>query len=205
MTEQFAFKEGVRNRTAMNSNERFFIPQAVPVNKLSQQSLSGARFAQQQRGVDVRVMLDGVGELYSTPQARTLLKKGGVRIARFLPPRLIPPMLYNNLCNHRKILVSDGYTGFVGGIHISDRHLVNVQENSERVVDLHFRLRGPIVSQIEHVFLEDWRFTTGEKTVPSTSAEVGAGGAICRTIVDGPNEDMDKLASILLGGRSQDA
>ncbi len=155
-----------------------------------------------ERGVDVRVMLDGFGELYSTPRARTLLKKGGVRIARFLPPRLIPPMLYFNLRNHRKILVTDGHTGFVGGMNIGDRHLVNVQENSERVVDLHFRLRGPIVSQIEQVFLEDWRFTTGEKTVPSASAEEGAGEAICRTIVDGPNEDLDKLASILLGAIS---
>ena len=151
------------------------------------------------RSVDVRIMLDGVGELYSTPRARKLLKKGGVRIARFLPPRLIPPMLYFNLRNHRKILVADGHTGFVGGMNISDRHLVNVQENSERVVDLHFRLHGPIVSQIEHVFLEDWRFTTGEETVPSASAEESAGEAICRTIVDGPNEDLDKLASILLG------
>ena len=155
------------------------------------------------RGVDVRVMLDGVGELYSTPRARTLLKKGGVRISRFLPPRLIPPMLYFNLRNHRKILVADGHTGFVGGMNIGDRHLVNVQENSERVVDLHFCLRGPIVSQIEHVFLEDWRFTTGEKTVPIPSAEDFAGEAICRTIVDGPNEDLDKLASILLGAISE--
>jgi len=154
------------------------------------------------RAVDIRVMVDGFGELYSTPRAIALLKKGGVRNARFLPPKMIPPSLYFNLRNHRKILVADGHTGFVGGMNIGDRHLVNVQENSERVVDLHFRLRGPIVSQIEHVFLEDWRFTTGEKTVPSTSAEVGAGKAICRTIVDGPNEDMDKLALILLGAIS---
>ena len=48
----------------------------------------------------------------------------------------------------------------------------------------------------------DWRFTTGEKTVPSASAEEGVGEAICRTIVDGPNEDLDKLASILLGAIS---
>ncbi|MDH3356234.1 MAG: cardiolipin synthase [Desulfobacteraceae bacterium] len=151
------------------------------------------------RGIDVKVLVDGVGEMYSTPRARTLLKKRGVHVARFLPPRLIPPMLYINLRNHRKILVSDGHTGFVGGMNISDRHMAENQENPERVNDLHFRLQGPVVSQIEHVFLEDWRFTTGEKTLPSASAEEVDGGAICRTIVDGPNEDLDKLASILLG------
>jgi cardiolipin synthase len=151
------------------------------------------------RGIDVRVLVDGIGEMYSTPRARTLLKKRGVRVARFLPPMLIPPMLYINLRNHRKILVSDGHTGFVGGMNISDRHMAGNKENSKRINDLHFRLQGPVVSQIEHVFLEDWRFTTGEKTVMSTSAEEGAGEAICRTIVDGPNEDLDKLAQILLG------
>lgn len=155
-----------------------------------------------ERGVDVRVIIDGFGEMYSTPRAGTLLEQRGVRVARFLPPRLIPPRLYINLRNHRKILVADGHTGFVGGMNIGDRHLVENPENSERVIDLHFRLQGPVVSQIEHVFLEDWRFTTGEKTVPSASAEKGAGEAICRTIVDGPNEDLDKLASILLGAVS---
>ncbi len=151
------------------------------------------------RGIDVRVLVDGIGEMYSTPRARTLLKKRGVRVARFLPPRLIPPMLYINLRNHRKIMVSDGRTGFVGGMNISDRHLAENQKNSERVNDLHFRLQGPVVSQIEHVFLEDWRFTTGEKTMPSVSTAKGDGEAICRTIVDGPNEDLEKLSSILLG------
>lgn len=151
------------------------------------------------RGVDVRVLVDGIGEKYSLPRARTLLKKHGVRVARFLPPRLIPPMMYINLRNHRKILVSDSHTGFVGGMNISDQHLVKNDENPKRVSDLHFRLQGPVVSQIEHVFLEDWSFATGEKTIFSEFVEESGGDAICRTIIDGPNEDLDKLASILLG------
>jgi cardiolipin synthase len=154
------------------------------------------------RGVDVRVLVDGIGEMYSIPRARVLLEKRKVRVARFLPPRLIPPMLYINLRNHRKILVSDGHIGFIGGMNISNRHLAEIKENPARVVDLHFRLRGPVVSQIEHVFLEDWRFTTGEKTIPSSFAEESAGEAICRTIMDGPNEDLDKLATILSGAIS---
>ena len=151
------------------------------------------------RGVDVRVILDGVGELYAFPRAGTLLKKRGVRMARFLPPKLIPPTLHINLRNHRKILVADGQTGFIGGMNIGDRHMAAVQENPRRVVDLHFRLAGPVVKQIEKVFLEDWVFCTGEQMPADTITPIAAQGATCRTIVDGPNEDHDKLSTIMFG------
>ncbi|MFA4916413.1 MAG: phospholipase D-like domain-containing protein, partial [Syntrophales bacterium] len=71
-----------------------------------------------QRGVDVRVIIDGIGEYYSIPRAGTILKKRGVRISRFIPPKLIPPSVHINLRNHRKILVADGRIGFVGGMNI---------------------------------------------------------------------------------------
>jgi len=150
------------------------------------------------RGVDVRVMLDGVGELYDLPRAGTLMRRRGIRIARFLPPKLLPPTLNINLRNHRKILVADGRVAFTGGMNVGDRHLAADLDNTSRVVDAHFRLRGPIVAQIEGVFLDDWRFVTGESTL-ATSRTEAAGEAVCRAIVDGPNEDFDKLLMILIG------
>ncbi|MEZ4527969.1 MAG: phospholipase D-like domain-containing protein, partial [Desulfobacterales bacterium] len=53
------------------------------------------------RGVEVRVILDGIGELYSFPFAGCLLKKKGICFARFIPPALFPPALRINLRNHR--------------------------------------------------------------------------------------------------------
>jgi len=154
------------------------------------------------RGVDVRVIIDGVGQWYSIPQAGTLLEKQGVRVARFLPPSLIPPKLRINLRNHRKILVADGTIGFIGGMNIGDRHLTERFENPSRVVDAHFRLDGPVVTQIEKVFLEDWGFSTGEHTVPSQALAIETDRIICRAITDGPDEDLDKLSTILLGAVS---
>jgi len=152
------------------------------------------------RGVDVRVILDGIGEFYSRPRAGRLLCQRGVRVARFLPPRLFPPALHINLRNHRKILVSDGCLAFTGGMNIGDRHLVADVRNPARVIDAHFRLRGPIVAEIESVFLDDWRFLTGEAPPERRfTADERAGAALCRTIVEGPNEDMDKLVTILTG------
>ena len=157
-----------------------------------------------ERGVDVRIIIDGFGDFYSFPRASRLLKKCGLRVAVFLPPRLIPPSLNVNLRNHRKILVADGRVGFTGGMNIGDRHLAERYDNSARVIDVHFRLKGPVVEQIEQVFMEDWGFLTGEYD-GMLSAEGGAtreGSAICRVITEGPNEDMDKLAMILIGAVS---
>ncbi len=156
-----------------------------------------------QRGVDVRVIIDGIGELYSMTRAGTKLKKAGVRVARFLPIKLFPPSLNINLRNHRKILVADGHTGYTGGINIGDRHLVKTyKKKKSRMVDIHFRLTGPIVMQLEQAFLEDWAFCTGEQTEPTPSLPVQSGNVFCRAIADGPDGDINKLATILIGAIS---
>ena len=156
-----------------------------------------------ERGVDVRVMIDGIGELYSWPRASGLLKARGVRVVRFLPPKLLPPSLHINLRNHRKILIADGLIGFTGGMNIGDRHLAAGAENaSPGMADLHFRLMGPVVTQIERVFLTDWGFVTGEHRTWNSPSVAKTGGALCRTVVDGPNEDLEKLTTILIGAVS---
>ncbi len=165
---------------------------------------SGTRFMDAladavRRGVDVRVLVDGVGEFYSRPRASTLLRRRGVPVQRFLPPRLLPPSLHINLRNHRKILVADGDVAFTGGMNIGDRHLMQDTTNPRRVADMHFRLTGPVVAQIEAAFLEDWAFVTGEKAAPDPPrAPAESGTAICRAIVDGPVQDADKLATLLV-------
>jgi cardiolipin synthase len=154
------------------------------------------------RGVDTRVLIDGVGELYSRPRAGKLLAAKGVKFARFLPPRTILPEVHVNLRNHRKVLLADGRVAFTGGMNIGDRHLADRVDNPERVVDANFRMTGPVIRQLQQVFLEDWAFVTGQAPdhVPSYDRETG--GASCRTIVEGPNEDLDKLLAVLVGAVS---
>jgi cardiolipin synthase len=150
------------------------------------------------RGVDTRVIIDGVGELYSRPRASWLLAKRGVKVARFLPPKLLPPMLHINLRNHRKILISDGKVAFTGGMNIGDRHLAARTDNPDRVVDAHFRVQGPVVGQLQQVFLDSWAYLSRGETEQLRFEDCAAGTALCRTIVDGPDEDIDKLLNVLL-------
>ncbi|HEX6995073.1 MAG TPA: phospholipase D-like domain-containing protein [Gammaproteobacteria bacterium] len=153
--------------------------------------------AARRRGVDVRVLLDGVGELYTWPRAGAELRRRGVRVARFLPPRLIPPTLHVNLRNHRKILVVDGAVAFTGGMNIDARHLVGDPARERPVVDLHFRLAGPVVALLDAVFVTDWRFATGESLPPAAPGEP-CGDALCRVVADGPDENRDPLVALLL-------
>ena len=156
-------------------------------------ALSDARL----RGVEVRVLLDGIGELYSFPRASRLLKKCGIRMARFLPPRLLPPSVHVNLRNHRKLLVVDGHIAFTGGMNISDRQLRKQQGNRKESIDIHFQLTGPIINQLQQVFDEDWTFAIGEDGQQHFKSASGTGNVICRVVTDGPNEDLGKLAMII--------
>jgi cardiolipin synthase len=103
------------------------------------------------------------------------------------------------LRNHRKILVIDGAVGFTGGMNIGDRYLASKTRNPSRVIDVHFKLEGPVVKQIEQAFLEDWGFITGEYLNLFPISSTPAGDALCRTIIDGPHEKIDRLATILMG------
>jgi cardiolipin synthase len=155
------------------------------------------------RGLDVRVMIDGIGEKYNRPRLSSMLKAAGVPVARFLPPRWLRPNLHFNLRNHRKLLLVDGLRGFTGGMNIGQNHMAAQTNNPRRVTDLHFEVQGPVIAHMEDAFTEDWAFVTGEPPaagMPELAASDG--GAICRGITDGPNEDLDKLTWILLGAIS---
>jgi len=151
------------------------------------------------RGVDVRVLVDAAGVRYGFPPIDRVLRRRGVRAERFLPA--FPPwrMPYVNLRNHRKILVVDGTVGFTGGINIRP-HCVLADEPDEPTRDTHFRLTGPVVTQLAQVFAEDWIFVTGdsldaEEHFPEVAP---TGGVLARVVADGPDEDFDKARWTML-------
>lgn len=155
------------------------------------------------RGVDVRVIVDAVGELYARPRISKLLRRRqGIQVVRFLP---LTNGLRINLRNHRKILAVDGQVGFTGGMNIGQRHMVEDAANRKPTADLHFRITGPAVHALEQVFFEDWYFCTGQELAWSRGDDQAmepAGPAMCRAISDGPNEDFEALAWILVGALS---
>ena len=153
----------------------------------------------QKRGIEVKVLVDGIGEFYNRPRVSRELARLRVPHALFLPPKLYPVSPFLNLRNHRKMLIVDGCHGFTGGMNIGDRHLVQNIDNASRVQDIHFKLCGPVVNQMEQIFLEDWGFCTGDVDLAVSGPAQGDGDAICRTITVGPNQDLNKLSMIIVG------
>ena len=111
------------------------------------------------RGVEVRVIIDALGEKYSRFSARKALAGSGVRLERYLPLR---HGAYINLRNHRKLLIIDGCEAFTGGMNIRRRHKALRHAPATAIHDLHFRVQGPVVGDLQRAFLEDWHFVTGE-------------------------------------------
>ncbi len=146
------------------------------------------------RGVNVMVLVDGIGELYSWPRPSRLLARRNITVARFLPPKLFPPSIYLNLRNHRKLLIVDQDIAYAGGMNISDDH-TSKAGRPRRISDVHFSFRGPIVADFAAVFCADWQFTSGASIQADKSRQIaGHGRARCRVIRDGPDDAMDALA-----------
>lgn len=153
-----------------------------------------------ERGVEVRVLIDDVGSRYSVPPMVGALRRAGVRVARFMPTKFHVRLPYLNLRNHRKIMVVDGSIAFTGGMNIREEFWAAANPD-HFARDLHFRIEGPVVGEIQEVFAEDWTFTTdewleGERWFPSLDA---AGSTIARGISDGPDVDYEQLENMLLG------
>ncbi len=173
------------------------------------------------RGVQVRVLIDATGTRYSWPTILLNLRREGVRHARFLPSFALWHLVAMNLRTHRKILVADGRIGFTGGMNIRVGHCLagapasgpagrtgaGPEAGAPRtkprhpVQDIHFRVRGPVVTQMQEAFADDWLFTTGESLrgddwFPKPEP---AGQVLARGVPDGPDEDFEKLRWTLLG------
>jgi cardiolipin synthase len=155
------------------------------------------------RGVEVRVLIDATGSRYSWPPILHALRREGVKYARFLPSFTPWHLMSMNMRTHRKILVADGQIGFTGGMNIRVGHCL-LRRPSRPVQDLHFRVEGPAVTQLQEAFADDWLFTTreslrGDDWFPKLEK---AGPVFARGVVDGPDEDFEKLRWTLLGALS---
>jgi cardiolipin synthase A/B len=153
------------------------------------------------RGVDVRVLIDGVGAHYPNRPITGLMRAAGVRTELFMAGFWPWSTPYLNLRNHRKVMVVDGITGFTGGMNIRAGHLL-AGNPSFPTKDTHFRIVGPVVQQLQAVFAADWLFTSGEllegeKWFPSWPSATGS--VVARVIPDGPDQDLDKMSMAFQG------
>ncbi|MGY3053397.1 cardiolipin synthase [Pedobacter sp. UYEF25] len=118
-----------------------------------------------QLGVQVRFIYDDFGSSSIRKHLVKRLRRGGVKAYPFYKIKLVPLANRLNYRNHRKIIVIDGTTSFIGGINISDRYTNDTIGNTYYWRDTHLKLFGPVTSLLQHIFIGDWNFCAAE-TLP---------------------------------------
>ncbi len=105
-------------------------------------------------GVKVHVLLDWIGSVKMEQRYLDEMKRAGVAIERYHEPHWSHLARLNNR-THRKVLVVDGSIGFTGGVGIADQWRGDARDPSQWR-DTHFRVEGPVVAQMQAVFMDNW-------------------------------------------------
>ncbi|MFC0677690.1 phosphatidylserine/phosphatidylglycerophosphate/cardiolipin synthase family protein [Lysobacter korlensis] len=111
-------------------------------------------------GVAVTVTVDWAGSLKMDDDLLDCMKEAGVNVHHYRPLYWYSLTRLNNR-THRKLLVVDGVVGFTGGVGIADQWLGNA-EDEHHWRDMHFRIEGPVVAQVQAAFNDNWIKSTGE-------------------------------------------
>ncbi len=112
--------------------------------------------AKAKEGTEVRLLYDDVGSWHVPNKFYDQMRSAGIEVRGFLKVRF--PLFTSkvNYRNHRKVVIIDGKTGFVGGMNIAERYLKGGDYGIWR--DTHLMLKGPAVYGLQSNFLTDWFF-----------------------------------------------
>lgn len=111
-------------------------------------------------GVKVHVLLDWLGSVKMEQKELDSMLAAGVEIQRYHKPHWSHLTRLNNR-THRKLLIIDGEVGFTGGVGIADQWRGDAR-NPDEWRDTHFKVTGPVVAQMQAVFLDNWIKSTGQ-------------------------------------------
>jgi cardiolipin synthase len=122
-------------------------------------------------GVEVLLIVDYLGSRAIKKKTISSLKEAGVHFQYSNKPGF-PYFLYRiNHRNHRKVTVIDGAIGYVGGYNVGNEYIgKNTKLGDWR--DYHLKLTGPVVSELQKIFITDWNFSSGEERQPRLLHEI---------------------------------
>ena len=129
-------------------------------------ALQAQLIAAAHRGVRVLLMTDGVGSIRLPESYSEALRAAGVEVIDRISARGPKFRFQINFRNHRKAVIVDGVTGFIGGLNVGDEYMGR-DPGFGPWRDTHARLSGPVVSQLQLIFLEDWHWVTGQTLLES--------------------------------------
>lgn len=200
----FAAIEAARDHINMET----YIIEADDVGHAFAQAL----IAKQRQGVQVNLIYDSVGTLGTPVDFFERMAASGIRLLEFNPvnPSKLRKGWEVNQRDHRKLLIVDGQTAFLGGINISSvyssgssgagRRRVAKPEGALAWRDTHLRLQGPVVAELQKLFLATWQAQKGEPLPPKKYLPPlrASGEQVVRAIGSSPDEPFSLIYATLL-------
>ena len=157
-------------------------------------------------GVKVNVLLDAIGAAKMDEAWIAQMTAAGVNVLKYHPVSWYDLGRLNNR-THRKLLILDGTLGFTGGVGIAPEWTGHAQD-PDHWRDTHFRVRGPVVAQMQAVFLDNWIKVSGdvlhgEDYFPSI-AEAGSEHAqMFSSSPTGGSESMEMMYQLAIASASR--
>jgi len=151
------------------------------------------------RGVACRVLADAVGSRGMFRRLAPLLREHGVRVFAVLPATLWRlPFARLDLRNHRKLAVIDGTIAYMGSQNIVEATYGHKRAGAWH--DLMARITGPVIHQLQGIFLEDWFYETGELLEdPALYPHGSTEGEIAMQVVPtGPDQPTDLFQDLIV-------
>lgn len=175
----------------------------------------GNRFARllvkkQHEGVSVALIYDSVGTLAASREFFKHLADSGIKLVEFNPvnPLLAKSGWQVNNRDHRKLLIVDGQTAFVGGINISGVYSGSLSGGSTLGAsashipwrDTQLQIEGPVVAEFQKLFLESWKKQKGDGLPPLDYFPklTVKGKEVVRAIGSSPDQPLNVIYATLI-------
>ena len=124
--------------------------------------LRDALVAKAHNGVRIFFLYDEIGSIKLPATYLDVMRNEGIEVSGFKTTKGRSNRFQINFRNHRKLLVVDGHTGFIGGNNLGEEYLV--------YRDTHLRIAGPAAQHIQLSFAEDWYWATEQ--IISVNSEI---------------------------------
>jgi cardiolipin synthase len=145
------------------------------------------------QGVPVYFLFDGIGSHALPPEYVNELRAAGIEAHKFVTRRRWLSRFLLNFRNHRKIVVVDGETAYIGGLNVGDEYL-GLRPPLSPWRDTHIEVRGPAVTGIQLAFIEDWYWVT--QAVPDLfwDPALSDSDMHCQVVASGPADELETCA-----------
>ncbi|MCH2149054.1 MAG: phospholipase D-like domain-containing protein [Phycisphaerales bacterium] len=191
--EAFTMLMNEINRATTSISIETFVLHPDPVGR----AILAALTARAKDGVDVRLLLDGVGSRPTRKKHCAALLAAGGKVARFIPVLHLPFVGKTNTRNHRKIAIFDEQRVFAGGSNLAEEYM-GPTPLADRWKDINFLMEGPCVEDYLAIFSSDWQFATRKQLPPPRATWPEVGHSRAQIVPSGPDIPSDCLYDVVL-------